>query len=64
MNSAVDRPARRGAAAEPALPAQAQRLLRQVFGLRKLRPGQGAVVARVLQGQPTLAVMPTGAGSW
>ncbi len=62
MNSAVDRPARRSAAAEPALPAQAQRLLRQVFGLRKLRPGQGAVVARVLQGQPTLAVMPTGAG--
>lgn len=52
-------PARPGPAR---LPAAARRLLRQVFGLSKLRPGQGAVVARVLRGQPTLAVMPTGAG--
>lgn len=44
------------------LPPQALKLLRKVFGLRKLRPGQGAVVSRVVQGLSTLAVMPTGAG--
>lgn len=39
-----------------------EQLLRQVFGLRHLRPGQCDVVQRVLQGHSTLAVMPTGAG--
>ena len=36
--------------------------LRQVFGLRKLRPGQHEAMSRVLRGLNTLAVMPTGAG--
>jgi ATP-dependent DNA helicase RecQ len=37
-------------------------LLRDTFGLSRLRPGQSAVIERILAGQPTLAVMPTGAG--
>ncbi|QJW85437.1 RecQ family ATP-dependent DNA helicase [Ramlibacter terrae] len=37
-------------------------VLRDTFGLNRLRPGQSAVIERVLAGQPTLAVMPTGAG--
>lgn len=36
--------------------------LRQVFGLRRLRPGQRDVIDRALRGLSTLAVMPTGAG--
>ncbi len=39
-----------------------QRALRGVFGLEALRTGQHRVIHRVLAGQPTLAVMPTGAG--
>ena len=39
-----------------------QRTLRKVFGLRRLRAGQREVIARVLEGRSTLAVMPTGAG--
>jgi ATP-dependent DNA helicase RecQ len=38
------------------------RTLRKTFGLRSLREGQEAVIASVLAGRPTLAVMPTGAG--
>ena len=45
-----------------ALPGQVQAQLRQVFGLRRLRPGQRDVIDRALRGQSTLAVMPTGAG--
>lgn len=37
-------------------------LLRDTFGLARLRPGQQAVIDRVLAGAATLAVMPTGAG--
>lgn len=37
-------------------------LLKRTFGLARLREGQLAVITRVMQGQPTLAVMPTGAG--
>lgn len=37
-------------------------VLRDTFGLARLRPGQSAVIERILAGQPTLAVMPTGAG--
>jgi ATP-dependent DNA helicase RecQ len=37
-------------------------VLRETFGLSRLRPGQAAVIERVLAGQSTLAVMPTGAG--
>ncbi|MEF7616170.1 RecQ family ATP-dependent DNA helicase [Aquincola sp. MAHUQ-54] len=36
--------------------------LRAVFGFESLRPGQVGVVKRVLRGESTLAVMPTGAG--
>jgi ATP-dependent DNA helicase RecQ len=37
-------------------------VLRETFGLSRLRPGQSAVIERVLAGESTLAVMPTGAG--
>ena len=37
-------------------------LLRKTFGLRHLREGQEAVIASVMQGHPTLAIMPTGGG--
>ena len=37
-------------------------VLRDTFGLSRLRPGQSAVIDRVLAGDSTLAVMPTGAG--
>lgn len=36
--------------------------LHEVFGLSRLRPGQGEVIQSVLHGQDTLAVMPTGSG--
>ena len=39
-----------------------KRILRGTFGLRKLREGQEAVISSVLRGEPTLAIMPTGAG--
>src|ERR671917_1373772 len=39
-----------------------QRSLRTTFGFEQLRPGQAEVIRGVLQGQDTLAVMPTGAG--
>src|SRR6266536_5175489 len=37
-------------------------LLKRVFGFDHFRGVQEQVVARVLAGEPTLAVMPTGAG--
>ena len=43
-------------------PGKIQRTLRRTFGLRYLREGQEPVIARVLRGLSTLAVMPTGAG--
>ncbi|WP_332823571.1 RecQ family ATP-dependent DNA helicase [Ramlibacter sp.] len=52
-------------ALRPPPAAQARRvraLLRDTFGLSRLRPGQSSVIDRVLAGQSTLAVMPTGAG--
>ena len=36
--------------------------MRQTFGLDKLRPGQAEVMRSVLEGNNTLAIMPTGAG--
>ena len=39
-----------------------KRILRGTFGLRNLREGQEAVISSVLRGEPTLAIMPTGAG--
>jgi ATP-dependent DNA helicase RecQ len=47
---------------EPVTPVKLRQVLRKVFGLRSLRPGQAEVIERVLAGQSTLAVMPTGAG--
>jgi len=38
------------------------RLLRGTFGLKHLREGQAAAIEHVMAGEPTLAVMPTGAG--
>jgi ATP-dependent DNA helicase RecQ len=37
-------------------------VLRETFGLPRLRPGQATVIERILSGQSTLAIMPTGAG--
>ena len=39
-----------------------QRILRDQFGMSALRPGQAEVIASVLEGHNTLAVMPTGSG--
>jgi ATP-dependent DNA helicase RecQ len=56
-------PARRNSApAADGVPQQAQRILRQQFGIRALRPGQAEVMASVLRGNDTIAVMPTGSG--
>ncbi|WP_010141266.1 DNA helicase RecQ [Oceanicola sp. S124] len=42
--------------------AEAERLLRDVFGFDAFRPGQGEIVEAVASGQNTLAIMPTGGG--
>jgi len=42
--------------------APVDRVLHGVFGHRRLRPGQRRVIDRVVGGESTLAVMPTGAG--
>jgi ATP-dependent DNA helicase RecQ len=39
-----------------------KRTMRDVFGLDTLRPGQAEVIRSVLEGNNTLAIMPTGAG--
>jgi len=46
------------------LPAAVRRTLQDKFGIRRLREGQEDVIARALAGKDTLAIMPTGAGSW
>jgi ATP-dependent DNA helicase RecQ len=38
------------------------RILRDIFGIEELRPGQREVIDNVLRGKDTLAIMPTGAG--
>src|SRR5947208_7927927 len=43
-------------------PESLKRTLRQIFGIRQLRAGQEQVIANVLRGRDTLAIMPTGAG--
>jgi ATP-dependent DNA helicase RecQ len=43
-------------------PESLKRTLRQTFGIRQLRAGQEQVIANVLKGKDTLAIMPTGAG--
>ena len=42
--------------------ARISKVIRQVFGVSELRPGQRAVIDAVLAKQHTLAIMPTGAG--
>ncbi|HZN85984.1 MAG TPA: ATP-dependent DNA helicase RecQ [Burkholderiales bacterium] len=46
----------------PAIPANVRRSLRETFGITRLHDGQHHVIARVLEGGDTLAIMPTGAG--
>ncbi|MGK2966409.1 MAG: RecQ family ATP-dependent DNA helicase [Tepidiformaceae bacterium] len=47
---------------ESRLLASARAVLRETFGYTEFRPGQRDVIASVLLGHDTLAVMPTGAG--
>jgi ATP-dependent DNA helicase RecQ len=46
----------------PPIPAAVRRSLHETFGISELREGQQDVIARVLKGEDTLAIMPTGAG--
>jgi ATP-dependent DNA helicase RecQ len=46
----------------PPIPAAVRRSLHETFGISELREGQQEVIARVLKGEDTLAIMPTGAG--
>lgn len=46
----------------PVIPAAVRRSLRETFGITRLHEGQQQVISRVLAGQDTLAIMPTGAG--
>jgi ATP-dependent DNA helicase RecQ len=39
-----------------------RRTMREIFGLEQMRPGQAEVIRSVIDGQDTLAIMPTGAG--
>src|ERR1044071_5130013 len=39
-----------------------RRTMRDVFGIRRLRPGQEDVMRSIVAGRNTLAIMPTGAG--
>jgi ATP-dependent DNA helicase RecQ len=43
-------------------PGKLDALLRNTFGLRRLRPGQREVISSVLGGADTFAIMPTGGG--
>ncbi|GIV92331.1 MAG: hypothetical protein KatS3mg056_1040 [Chloroflexus sp.] len=44
------------------LPSEATVILRDVFGFSTFRPHQEQIIGRVLRGESTLAVLPTGAG--
>ena len=44
------------------MPASVSKLLRQKFGITRLRAGQDEVIKSVLAGHDTLAIMPTGSG--
>jgi ATP-dependent DNA helicase RecQ len=57
--------AERGAAARARGPSPQRRVaqvLKETFGIDRLRPGQRTVIEQVLAGRPTLAIMPTGVG--
>jgi ATP-dependent DNA helicase RecQ len=47
---------------KPGKPGKLDALLRNTFGLRRLRPGQREVISSVLGGADTFAIMPTGGG--
>src|SRR3984893_14229692 len=49
---------------DPHMPglAAAQEALRSTFGFADFRPGQGAIIEKVLAGADVLAIMPTGSG--
>jgi ATP-dependent DNA helicase RecQ len=47
---------------EPDAAPEVLEALRQQFGHSGLRPGQASVIAKVMEGRDTLAIMPTGAG--
>ncbi|MGI8926934.1 MAG: RecQ family ATP-dependent DNA helicase [Tepidiformaceae bacterium] len=56
-------PTLKGAAIpDPAALAPARKVLRDTFGFGEFRPGQPEIIAAVLAGRDTLAVMPTGGG--
>jgi ATP-dependent DNA helicase RecQ len=59
LSAAEQRSALKAAAARTRLIAA---LLRRVFGVEQLRPGQRLVIDSVLEGRNTLAIMPTGSG--
>jgi ATP-dependent DNA helicase RecQ len=48
--------------AQPAPARRVRETLKNTFGIDRMRPGQKAVIDRVLAAQNTLAIMPTGAG--
>jgi ATP-dependent DNA helicase RecQ len=47
---------------QPLLPPEATTVLREVFGFSRFRSYQEQIIARVLRGESTLAILPTGAG--
>jgi ATP-dependent DNA helicase RecQ len=55
-------PARRASASPSARAARIQQVLKDTFGIGRLRTGQRRVIEQVLAGRNTLAIMPTGAG--
>ena len=58
----VRSPARKARGRTNPAASEVDRVLREVFGHERLRPGQRPVIDRVVAGQSALAVMPTGAG--
>lgn len=59
----VTYPSTEGAAADPVTtPADARRLLKQIFGFDDYWPLQDEIVANLLAKQDTVAIMPTGSG--
>ena len=52
----------RGFGQNPWVTSNAERVLREVFGLDEFRPGQADVVAAMLAGRDVLSVAPTGSG--